>query len=216
MSDQDVMRLNERQRAEYENKMKTHGLIKGTVGGFAFGTGLSWFLSHRFPVVRNTITLRLAALAIPTIFLGRVGAEQEYHHAMMRERGVYAIEKREAAIDYDKLDGVDKAVTFAKQNKVPLILGSFVASLPVIYGVISRDKLLTQAQIWVQVRMYAQAMALATIVLTAVASFGSSSESEYILDPKDPHHHLIHSSAGAKRHANVDNHWKTILDEEEK
>ncbi|KAK9448336.1 uncharacterized protein V1518DRAFT_418704 [Limtongia smithiae] len=214
MADQDdVMKYNAEQRAAYENKMKYYGLAKGMAAGAALGLGVNLLAKHRFPIVFKSPTFRVAAFMIPFIGLSRVGSEQEYHHAMLRERGVYAIEQKEHGVDYSKLSGMDKVMAFGKEHKLPLIFTAWVGSLGLSGYLVWRDKLMSSSQKIVQVRMYAQFLTLLLVVATAVSSIGMHSEPEYIEDPADKHHHLIHNPLATHPNA-VGDHWRVILDEE--
>ncbi|KAK7206341.1 hypothetical protein BZA70DRAFT_132531 [Myxozyma melibiosi] len=220
MADDDPTKFNAEQRLDYERRMKIAGAVKGLVGGAALGLGANLFAKKKFPLAFKSPTIRVALLVIPTVGLAKVGMEQEYHHAMLRERGVYQIQEKEKAlttgVDYHQLSTTGRILAFSKENKLSLLLSAWAGSMGLAWYMISRDKLLTGSQKIVQARMYAQFLALGLIVATAAVSIGDSSEPAYIPDPNDKtHHHLIHNPKNKSHQSGVESHWKMIIEEEE-
>jgi hypothetical protein len=87
---------------------------------------------------------------------------------------------------------------WARDNRYPIVTASWVASLGVALGMVSRDKYLTGAQKLVQARVYAQGLTIAILLATALLEVGDASkgkgrwETVKIIDPNDPEHkHLI-------------------------
>ncbi|KAK9386387.1 hypothetical protein V1515DRAFT_537723, partial [Lipomyces mesembrius] len=206
--------LTAEQRADYEKQMKYIGLAKGASAGAALGLGFNYLAKSRFPVVYKSVTFRVATFMIPFIGMSRVGADRELSHAIYKERGVYQ-RQNEAS----KLSTSEKVMAFASKNRLSLIFGAWLTSLGVSGYVVSRDKLMTTAQKICQLithcRMYAQGLTLALVVATAITTLASKDEPEYVPDPNDKHHHLIHNPHANHHRNEVDEHWKAVLEEEQ-
>jgi hypothetical protein len=78
------------------------------------------------------------------------------------------------------------------------VTASWVASMGLAFGMVSRNKYLTGAQKLVQARVYAQGLTLAVLVASAAFEVGDASkgkgrwETVKVLDPNDPEHkHMI-------------------------
>ncbi|KAK9385192.1 hypothetical protein V1515DRAFT_582273 [Lipomyces mesembrius] len=202
----DATHLTAEQRADYEKQMKYIGLAKGASAGAALGLGSNYLAKSRFPVVYKSVTFRVATFMIPFKGMSRVGADRELSHAIYKERGVYQ-RQNEAS----KLSTSEKVMAFASKNRLSLTFGAWLTSLGVSGYVVSRDKLMTTAQKIVQ----AQGLTLALVVATAISTLASKDEPEYVPDPNDKHHHLIHNPHANHHRNEVDEHWKAVLEEEQ-
>ncbi|KAK9480208.1 hypothetical protein V1514DRAFT_189326 [Lipomyces japonicus] len=213
----DVTALAVDKRHEYETRQKYAGLAKGAVAGFGVGIGLNLLARRALPVAYKSVTFRVATVTIPTVGLARAMAERELHHAILRERGVYAEEALAEQEETKNLTAGQKLARAATKHRLSIIFGAWVATVGASGYWITRDKLLTGQQKLVQVRMYAQGLTLALIVLASLASVGHRhDEPAYVLDPKDPtHHHYIHNPA-LRRSTVSQDHWKEVLDRESK
>ncbi|KAK9319544.1 hypothetical protein V1517DRAFT_332121 [Lipomyces orientalis] len=210
----DTAHLTAEQRAAYEDRMKYIGFFKGATLGASVGLGFNYLAKMRFPVVYKSVTFRVAAFMIPFIGLSRVGADRELSHAIYRERGVYQRAQEEEA-QFSKLSAGDKIKDFAFKNRLSLIFGAWIASLGASGYMVSRDKLMTRSQKIVQARMYAQGLTLLLVIATAIATMTNNNEPEYIPDPNDKHHHLIHNPHANHHRNEVDDHWKMVLEKEQ-
>ncbi|KAK9468330.1 hypothetical protein V1512DRAFT_259243 [Lipomyces arxii] len=201
------------QRKEYETSRKYVGFGKGALAGVAVGLGLNLLARSRFPVVYQSTAFKAAIVTIPVAGLSRVGADHELSHAIYRERGVYE-KMQESEIDYSKLSTVDKLKTFGTQHRLGLAIGAWLGSLGGSGYLVWRDKLMTPAQKIVQARMYAQGFTLAMIIIAAIGSFSGFNGPHYIPDPNDKQHHHLIKNPNDKSHSEVDDHWKTVLEDE--
>lgn len=101
-----------------------------------------------------------------------------------------------AQLEADKSAG-QKAKEWISEQRYPLVFGSWVASMGIAFGLVSRSPYLTGQQKLVQARVYAQGLTLAVLL----ASFALESndmrvgkgrwETVKILDPEDPAHKRI-------------------------
>lgn len=156
MTDADPTTFDSQQRQAYEKRMKLEGLAKGFVGGSALGLGFNMIVKRMIPVAYKSPTIRVALMIIPLAGLSKVGMEQEYRHAILRERGVYQIAEKEKAyatgIDYSRMSVKDKVFAFSKEHRLSLLLGAWLGSMGVAGYMVSRDKLMTSSQKVVQAR----------------------------------------------------------------
>jgi cytochrome c-type biogenesis protein CcmH/NrfG len=93
---------------------------------------------------------------------------------------------------------LQRAKEWGRENRYSIVTASWVASMGVAFGLVSRDKYLTGAQKLVQARVYAQGLTIAILLATALLEVGDASkgkgrwETVKIVDPNDPEHkHLI-------------------------
>jgi len=203
------------QKAEYERKQKYIGLMGGAVIGSVVGIGLNLFTKWKAPVLYRSATFRTAAFIMPFIECAHVGADYRLHHAIFEERGVYKAAERR--IDATPKTTTEKILAFGSENRLKIIFGAWLASLAGSGYLVWQDKYLTRAQKIVQVRMYAQGITVALIVISALGSMNKAKdEPVYILDPKDKeHHHYIHNPHTGSKHNDAADHWKMVLEEQQ-
>ena len=90
-----------------------------------------------------------------------------------------------------------KLKDWGRENRYPIVTASWVASMGIALGLVSRNPYLTGAQKLVQARVYAQGLTLAVLVATAAFEVGDASkgkgrwETVKYLDPNDPEHKKI-------------------------
>lgn len=105
-------------------------------------------------------------------------------------------------------------MAFGRDHRYPIVTASWVLSMALSLGVVSRNRYLTTPQKLVQARMYAQGLTL--LVLVASAGFEVADarqgkgnyETVKILDPDDPtHKHMIEKRIHHESYAGEDL-WK--------
>lgn len=100
---------------------------------------------------------------------------------------------------------------WAETNRYPIVFGSWVASMAIAFGLVSRNRYLSTSQKIVQARVYAQGLTLGVLL----ASFGLEAndatkgkgrwETVKVLDPNDPtHKHLIEKRIHHERYQGED------------
>ena len=104
-----------------------------------------------------------------------------------------------------------RAFEWGRENRYPIVVGSWVASMGVALGLVGRNPYLSRAQKLVQARVYAQGLTLAVLLATAVFEVGDANqgrgrwETVKIIDPDDPEHrHLIEKRIHHERYAGED------------
>lgn len=107
-----------------------------------------------------------------------------------------------------------KVMDWGKENRYPIVGGSWVASMVIALGLVGRSPHLSTQQKIVQARVYAQGLTLAVLVATAAFEIGDKGKGEgrwetvQIVDPNDPtHKHLIDKKIHHERYAGEDQ-WR--------
>ena len=214
----------EEQDAHYRASVKG-GLIGGTLG---LGAGIAgvWLASRRFPTFRGLTLPFRTFLAVSTgTFAAIVTAEKAgdaYERAahperQFRDRYQELNEQIAAQQSFGK-----RIQGWAADHRYGIVFGSWVASMGIALGIVSRNRYLTGAQKLVQARVYAQGLTVA-VLLASFALEGSDAargkgrwETVKILDPNDPtHKHLIEKRIHHERYEGEDQ-WMDMVATEER
>ncbi|OCK85290.1 hypothetical protein K432DRAFT_388752 [Lepidopterella palustris CBS 459.81] len=214
----------EEEQAHYNATVKG-GLI-GLVGGTAVGGLGVWAASRRFHTFRQlTVPFRAFLVASSGTFVSIIQADRwsrQFDIDTNPEKRRY----QEELAEQHRLMEAGKTRTqlfkeWAEENRYPIIFGSWVASMAISFGLVSRNKFLTGQQKLVQARVYAQGLTLA--VLLASFAFETNDmnkgkgrwETIKVLDPNDPtHKHMIEKKIHHERYAGEDQ-WREMVEAEE-
>jgi len=116
----------------------------------------------------------------------------------------------------------DRFLAWGKNNRYSIVFGSWIASMAVSMAIVNRQKYLTGAQRLVQARVYAQALTVLVLVVTAVFEMNDAKKGEgrwetiKVIDPNDPEHkHLIEKRVHKEEYQGQDL-WKDMVAAEEK
>ncbi|KAK6613070.1 hypothetical protein H4I95_01414 [Botrytis cinerea] len=111
---------------------------------------------------------------------------------------------------------------WGKENRYSIVTASWVASMGIAFGMVSKNKYLTGAQKLVQARVYAQGLTLAVLVASAAFEMGDAKkgtgrwETVTVLDPNDPEHkHLIQKKIHHEAYEGEDL-WRDMVEAEER
>ena len=103
---------------------------------------------------------------------------------------------------------------WGKENRYPIVAGSWVLSMGVALGIVGRSPHLSTQQKLVQARVYAQGLTIAVLIATAAFEVGDRGKGEgrwetvKIIDPNDPEHkHLIEKKVHHERYEGEDQ-WR--------
>lgn len=203
----------EEEDAHYNATVKG-GSIGGAIG---LGVGLVgvYAASKRFHTI-NSLTLPMKAFLVTssTTFASIVSADKasrkfEFDRDPQRQYRDSATSDLEAARSQETT--FTKVKEWAKENRYPIVTASWVASMGIAFGLVSRNKYLTGAQKLVQARVYAQGLTLAVLVATAAFETSDAAkgkgrwETVQIIDPNDPEHkHLIEKRIHHEAYAGED------------
>ena len=108
----------------------------------------------------------------------------------------------------------ERFMDFGKENRYPIVAGSWVLSMGLALGIVGRSPHLSTQQKLVQARVYAQTLTIAVLIATAAFEVGDRGKGEgrwetvKIIDPNDPEHkHLIEKKVHHERYQGEDQ-WR--------
>ena len=108
----------------------------------------------------------------------------------------------------------ERFMDWGKENRYPIVAGSWVLSMGVALGIVGRSPHLSTQQKLVQARVYAQGLTIAVLIATAAFEVGDRGKGEgrwetvKIIDPNDPEHkHLIEKKVHHERYEGEDQ-WR--------
>jgi hypothetical protein len=215
----------EEQDAHYRATIRG-GAYGGGIG-LAAGTAAVILAQRRWAGFRQlTLPFRVflvsaSATAVAVIAAEKAGEryERELHpeRAYRRDRN----EDLQAQIEAQKSLGV-RAKDWAAEHRYGIVFGSWIASMGIALGLVSRNRYLTGAQKLVQARVYAQGLTVA-VLLASFALEGSDAargkgrwETVKVLDPNDPlHKHMIEKRIHHERYEGEDQ-WMDMVASEER
>ncbi|RPB02654.1 hypothetical protein L873DRAFT_1802129 [Choiromyces venosus 120613-1] len=203
------------------------GGISGGLVGLGIGLGAAALLNRRWQFFRS-LTLPLKAFFVTSTgtFAAIINADvysrnyESSRHAELREykdSTARALARAKA-----NTTNWEKFKDFGRENRYPIVTASWIASMALSLGLVSRNKYLTPSQKLVQARMYAQGLSLAVLVATAgfeVADARSGKgkfETVLVVDPEDPEHkHMIQKKIHHESYSGEDL-WKDMVESEER
>lgn len=200
----------------------------GTAIGLAFGGAGVFLAQRRFPMFRAT-TLPLKAFLVTSsaTLVGIISADRASRafdtRTNAQKRWLIDEEEREEAEFRATHTRGERIKEWFEHNRYPIVFGSWVASMGLALGIVSRNRYLTPQQKLVQARVYAQGLTVAVLI----ASFGLEAndatkgkgrwETIKVLDPNDPtHKHLIEKRIHHERYSGEDQWMEMVAAEERK
>lgn len=202
------------------------GLIGGTAG-LAAGTAGVWLASRRFPAFRQlTIPFRVFLVVGSATAGTMITAEKwgERYERQIHPEREYKDRNQTLQEQIEAQKSIGKRMKdWATENRYGIVFGSWVASMGIALGLVSRNRYLTGAQKLVQARVYAQGLTVA-VLLASFALEGSDAargkgrwETVKVLDPNDPtHKHIIEKRIHHERYEGEDQWMDMVATEERK
>ncbi|KAF1833905.1 mitochondrial hypoxia responsive domain-containing protein [Decorospora gaudefroyi] len=214
----------EEEEAHYYATVKG-GTIGGVVG-LAIGGAAVSLASRRYHSFRAlTVPFRAFLVASAGTFIAvieadRASAQYAIEHTPEKKRQIEREKEREALYDHDKT-ALQRAKTWATENRYPLLFGFWIASMAGSWHFVNRNPYLSGSQKLVQARMYAQGGTL-TALLASFAIEGADAakgkgrwETIRVIDPNDPEHkHVIEKKIHRERYPGEDQ-WRDMVVAEE-
>ncbi|KAL5611753.1 hypothetical protein BROUX41_000672 [Berkeleyomyces rouxiae] len=214
----------EEEDAHYQEVLKggTIGGVVGTIGGLA----CTLVASKRYQSFRG-LTLPFKAFLVSST--GTFGAiinadrySMKFQAAQNPDRQYQNSSTREAQEALKNQTSYEKFMTWGRENRYPIVLTSWLASMGVAMAIVGRSPYLSPAQKLVQARMYAQGLTLAVLIITAAfevndAKDGSGRwETVMVLDPNDPEHKALIEKKIHKEEWEGQDLWKDMVASEER
>jgi len=214
----------EEEQAHYNATLK--GGITGGVIGLALGGAAVYAANARFHTIRNlTLPMKTFLVTSSGTFAAIIQADRasrsfEWNRDPSRKykyRASRTLEEQKA-----NETTLQRLKDWGKQNRYPIVTASWVASMGIALGLVSRNPYLSGAQKLVQARVYAQGLTLAVLVATAAFEMGDAKKGEgrwetvKVIDPNDPEHkHLIEKRIHHEAYEGEDL-WRDMVDAEER
>jgi len=214
----------EEQDAHYREVIKG-GLLGGTVG-LAGGVAGVVLAARRYPSFRSlTLPFRTFLVTSTATFGAIVLADRNsirFAHSKDPMYGYQDETARAQQLARESRSGFESFMKWGKDNRYSIVFGSWVASMGVAMAIVNRQKYMTGAQRLVQARVYAQALTVLVLVVTAVFEMNDAKKGEgrwetvMVIDPNDPEHkHLIEKKVHKEEYEGQDL-WKDMVAAKEK
>ncbi|CUS15370.1 unnamed protein product [Tuber aestivum] len=203
------------------------GGISGGLVGLGVGLGAAAVLNRRWQFFR-ALTPPLKAFFVTSsgTFAAIINADiysrayEASRHAELREYQDSAA--RALAMARANRTGWEKFKDFGRENRYPIVTASWVLSMAISLGLVSRNRYLTTSQKLVQARMYAQGLTLAMLIASAGFEVADARggkgkfETVLVVDPEDPEHkHMIEKRIHHESYPGEDL-WKDMVESEER
>ncbi|RDA86541.1 hypothetical protein CP532_1925 [Ophiocordyceps camponoti-leonardi (nom. inval.)] len=200
------------------------GLIGG-VAGLGLGLGGVLFASRRYPAFRSlTLPFRAFLVTSSTTFGAIVNADR---HSTIFQRSQHAdsdyrdVSQRAAEMIRENESTYQRFMSWGKEHRYSIVFASWVVGMAAALAAVGRAPMTTPQKV-VQARVYAQALTLAVLLVSAVfemsdAQKGSGRwETVLVVDPNDPEHkHLIEKRVHREEYEGQDL-WKDMVEAEER
>jgi hypothetical protein len=209
----------EEEQAHYNEVLKG-GAIGGVVG-LSLGVSGVLLASRRYPAFRGLTLPFRAFLITSTATFGAIVNADRWSMAFSKSRDPMRSYRDSTAVSVQeairKEGAYRRFMAWGREHRYSIVFGSWVVGMGAAIAIVGRDRYMTTAQKLVQARVYAQALTVAVLVLTAAfemndAKKGSGRwETVMVLDPSDPtHKHLIEKKIHKEEYEGQDL-WKGEL-----
>ncbi|KAF2755657.1 hypothetical protein EJ05DRAFT_513140 [Pseudovirgaria hyperparasitica] len=214
----------EEEQAHYRSVVS--GGLKGATWGLAVGAGGVWAASRRFPMFRQaTLPLKAFLAMSSSTFAAIIEADRAstaFDIAHNPDRRRYQEELQEQEVEYERTHTLQQKIKdWGRENRYQIVFGSWVASMGVAFGLVSRNPYLSGAQKLVQARVYAQGLTLAVLFASFAVEANDANkgkgrwETVKIIDPEDPtHKRMIEKKVHHERYEGEDQ-WMEMVEAEE-
>ncbi|KAF7871608.1 hypothetical protein EAF04_003715 [Stromatinia cepivora] len=214
----------EEEAAHYNATLK--GGITGGLIGLALGGSALYVANRRFHTIRSlTIPMKSFLVTSSGTFAAIISADRASRsYEWNRDPSRNYKDKSTLLLEQEKAHETtaQRLKTWGKENRYSIVTASWVASMGIAFGIVSRNKYLTGAQKLVQARVYAQGLTLAVLVASAAFEMGDAKkgtgrwETVTVLDPNDPEHkHLIQKKIHHEAYEGEDL-WRDMVEAEER
>ncbi|KYK54148.1 mitochondrial hypoxia responsive domain containing protein [Drechmeria coniospora] len=213
----------EEEKAHYR-EVVTGGLIGGGAG-LALGLGGVMLASRRYPAFRGLTLPFRTFLVTSTGTFGAIVNGDRYSTIFQRSQHPMSsyqdASQRARQAMRDSETAYERFLGWGRENRYSIVFASWVASMGIALAIVGRAPTST-AQKLVQARVYAQALTLAVLIVSAAfemsdAKKGSGRwETVLVVDPDDPEQkHLIEKRIHKEEYEGQDL-WKDMVEAEEK
>ncbi|WRT63270.1 uncharacterized protein IL334_000173 [Kwoniella shivajii] len=184
------MKLATKEDIQNYNDATINGGLRGAALGVGLSTSLFYILRRQSAYYRNLPTplkaLGYVVIIMPCVSISGEKAGEAYTRSQYDGIAKRELD-REAQIEHERwqnLSTVQKGTDWAGRHKYGLVGASWVGSLGLAWGLVSRNKLQTTSQKVVQARMWAQGLTVGLLMASALLTGFDSSAVE---EPRTPH-----------------------------
>ncbi|KAI1191793.1 hypothetical protein F5B17DRAFT_203914 [Nemania serpens] len=214
----------EEEKAHYDTVLRG-GFIGGTLG---VTVGLLGVIGagRRFPAVRS-LTLPFRAFLVTSVgTFGAIVNAERYSNAFHLANNPMNFYRDQASRDAEVLRANESAAQRLRQwgekNRYQIVFASWIASMGIALGLVSRNRYLSTSQKLVQARVYAQGLTLAVLIASAAFETADARQGKgrwetiMVIDPNDPEHkHLIEKRIHKEEYEGQDL-WRDMVAAEER
>lgn len=203
----------EEEQAHYNATVKG-GLIGGGVG-LGIGLGAAYVANLRIPAFRALTLPMKTFLVTSTSTFALITNADRYSRNFEKKQHPETEYVDQTSKDLEQLRASEspyqRIKDWGRENRYSIVGVSWLASMGIALGLVSRNPYLTGAQKLVQARVYAQGLTVAVLIATAAFEAGDASqgkgrwETVMVVDPNDPEHkHLIEKKIHHEAYAGED------------
>ncbi|TGO18529.1 hypothetical protein BTUL_0009g00480 [Botrytis tulipae] len=217
--------LTKEEEAEHYNATLKGGITGGFIG-LTMGGAALYVANRRFHTIRSlTIPMKSFLVSSSGTFAAIISADRASRsYEWNRDPSRNYKDKSTLLLEQEKANETtaQRLKAWGKENRYSIVTASWVASMGIAFGMVSKNKYLTGAQKLVQARVYAQGLTLAVLVASAAFEMGDAKkgtgrwETVTVLDPNDPEHkHLIQKKIHHEAYEGEDL-WRDMVEAEER
>jgi hypothetical protein len=185
---------------EEESAMQKEVLKGGAIGGaVGLGLGLGGVLlaSRRYPAFRSLSLPFRAFLVTSSVTFGSIVNAERFSMAFQKAQNPmnFYQDATQRAIELARQNETagERFAAWGRENRYSIVFASWIASMGVALAIVGRAPIST-AQKLVQARVYAQALTLAVLIVSAAFEMSDAKEGSgrwqtvLVVDPNDPEH----------------------------
>jgi hypothetical protein len=213
---------------EEETALRNQVIKGGSIGGaVGLGIGLGGVLlaSKRYPAFRSLTLPFRAFLVTSSVTFGSIVNAERWSMAFQKAQdpmnSYQDATKRAIEMARQNESARDRFVEWGRENRYSIVFASWIASMGIALGIVGRAPIST-AQKLVQARVYAQALTLAVLIVSAAFEMNDAKKGSgrwqtvLVLDPNDPEHKKLIEQKVHKEEYEGQDLWKDMVAAEER
>jgi hypothetical protein len=208
--------ISKEEETALRNQVIKGGSIGGAVGlGIGFGGVL--LASKRYPAFRSLTLPFRAFLVTSSVTFGSIVNAERWSMAFQKAQdpmnSYQDATKRAIEMARQTESARDRFVEWGRENRYSIVFASWIASMGIALAIVGRAPIST-AQKLVQARVYAQALTLAVLIVSAAFEMSDAKKGSgrwqtvLVLDPNDPEHKKLIEQKVHKEEYEGQDLWK--------
>jgi hypothetical protein len=213
---------------EEETALRNQVIKGGSIGGaVGLGIGLGGVIaaSRRYPAFRSLTLPFRAFLVTSSVTFGSIVNAERWSVAFQKAQdpmNTYQdATKRAIEMARQNESTRDRFMEWGRENRYSIVFASWIASMGLALALVGRAPIST-AQKLVQARVYAQALTLAVLIVSAAFEMSDAKKGSgrwqtvLVLDPNDPEHKKLIEQKIHKEEYEGQDLWKDMVAAEER